>query len=82
MLITALGPRLGLFNSPNMENWFGYKHSSGNIIVKRCLNLQQYQDVVEDSKRSDLVIKVFSPFPAKNREDAIDYILKLDKENE
>ncbi len=59
-----------------MENedllWWGYVHENGSIQVKR------YWDDpsdIQDARESDLVLRVFTPFKANGREEAINYII-------
>lgn len=51
--------------------WWGYVHVNGSVQVKR------YHDSlmdIEDARDSPFVTRVFSPFKAEDREDAIRYI--------
>lgn len=57
----------------NMNNlWWGYIHVNKTIQVKRYFEPLDIQEANE----SPFVEQTFGPFEAKNREDAIDIILK------
>lgn len=51
----------------NTFRWWGYVHENGSIQVKRYFDQQDIDDAIE----SPFVAKVFHPFEAESREDAI-----------
>lgn len=52
--------------------WWGYLHTNGTIQVKRFFDDLDLQDAHE----SPFVERVFPPFKAKNRDDAIRIIME------
>ncbi len=57
--------------------WWGYLHTNGKISVKRYVG--NMNGILEDARYSPFVQRVFSPFEAKDREEAeviINNILK------
>ena len=50
--------------------WWGYLHINGHIQVKRFFDSRD----IDDAKESPFVEKVFMPFPAFSRENAIQQI--------
>ena len=61
-----------------METWWGYKHINGSIQVKRFFGKL---DLVE-ADESPFVRKVFQPFEAEGREDAIKIIKTKESSDE
>ena len=54
--------------------WWGYLHTNGKIQVKRWFNDPRDLD---DAYESPFCDRVFQPFPADSRENAIEHIQKL-----
>jgi len=52
--------------------WWGYLHSSGQIICKRWLG--DHKDYTSDVADNEFVIEVVKPFFASNREEALEII--------
>ena len=52
--------------------WWGYLHTSGTIQVKRYFSELDIKEAIE----SDFCQKVFYPFEADNRENALKHIRK------
>ena len=61
------------FNVNSENQWWGYLHTSGSIQVKRYFDVRD----IQEAKDSDFCEKVFEPFEAHTREDAINHIKKL-----
>lgn len=53
--------------------WWGYLHKNSSIQVKIFIDFLD----IDDAYDSDLVQRVFLPFKANNRDDAINYIKKI-----
>lgn len=56
-----------------MVKWWGYLHENGNILAKRYSDKRD----LDDARESPFVQRVFGPFMAKDRKDAINFIVKL-----
>lgn len=56
--------------------WWGYIHQNDTIQPKRFFD---FRDIIE-AHESPFVKKTYGPFPAKDRNDAIEKIKKLHKE--
>lgn len=54
------------------NKWWGYTHELGSIQVKRYFDMRDILEAME----SDFVDRVFGPFEAENREEAISMIAK------
>lgn len=50
--------------------WWGYVHTSGTIQAKRYFGKED----IAEAKASPFCARVFGPFPAMDRDDAIDTI--------
>lgn len=50
--------------------WWGYLHESGTVQVKRFFDQQDIDEALE----SPFVLRVFGPFEATDRDDAIKHI--------
>jgi len=58
------------------NKWWGYRHMNGSIQVKRF-----FSDLdLTEADESPFVRKVFQPFEAKDRQDAINIITKIIQE--
>lgn len=58
----------------NKQKWWGYIHENGNIQVKPVT--WNIDDMLDDAHESPFCKRVFSPFEATGREDAIEIIKK------
>jgi hypothetical protein len=56
--------------------WWGYKHVSGTLQAKRYF---EPLDIIE-AQESPFCAKVVGPFPAKNRDEALEIVEKLTNE--
>lgn len=56
--------------------WWGYKHVSGTLQAKRYF---EPLDIIE-AQESPFCAKVVGPFPANNREEALQIVEKLTKD--
>ena len=65
----------GLRKHPEDPLWWGYRHINGSYQVKRYFNELDLQDAEE----SNMVGRVFQPFPSKGREEALEEIEEKDK---
>lgn len=50
--------------------WWGYQHVNGEIQVKRFFDARD----IRDAEESNFVKRVFTPFTADSREDALHHI--------
>jgi hypothetical protein len=50
--------------------WWGYLHQNGSLIIKRYLS----EDDVLEALESDFCVKIFNPFWATTRQDALNQI--------
>jgi len=55
------------------NQWWGYVHGNGNIQAKRFFSTED----IHEAKSSPFVLKVFGPFPANNRDEAINNIKEM-----
>lgn len=65
----------GTFQSPKeqLNLWWGYKHTSGTLQAKRYFGALD----VEEARDSPFCEQVVGPFPAKDREDALEQVKQL-----
>ena len=68
----------GVKQLPEDPLWWGYRHSNGSYQVKRYFSKLDLQEAYQSS----FVARIFSEFPAKNREEALKEIKIKDKELE
>ena len=62
-----------------MNEWWAYKHINGSIQVKRLWDEKDMYDATQ----SEFVVKIYKPFLATNRSDALAYIqLKINQNEE
>ena len=54
--------------------WWGYRHINGTYQAKRLFSKED----ISEADNSPMVEKTFGPFEAKDRDDAINQIQKLD----
>lgn len=54
------------------NQWWGYLHTNGNIQVKPAI--WDINDMLADARESPFCERVFEPFEAENREEAIKII--------
>lgn len=59
-----------MMNTDERNLWWGYKHESGTLQAKRYFDSRD----TDEAHESPFVIKVVGPFPATDREDALNYI--------
>lgn len=60
------------------NEWWGYKHTSGAVVVKPFFN---YQDIVE-AVESPFCEQVVGPFKAKDRDEALEIVKSLTDDSE
>lgn len=59
-----------------MKNlWWGYTHENGKVFVKRYFDRRD----IAEAQNSDFVDGIYTPFPAEDREGAIEYINGLEE---
>lgn len=61
-----------------MNQWWGYIHTSGTLQTKRYFGPLD----IEEAVQSPFCSKVFLPFEAKDREEAVKYIKEVLLKNE
>ncbi len=59
----------------NDNLWWGYTHVNGKVFVKRYFDYQEF----DEAQESPFVDGIYTPFPAENREAAIEYINGLEE---
>ncbi len=55
--------------------WWGYVHVDGSIHVKRYFDRRD----IAEAQESDFVAGIYTPFPAADRESAIEYTNALEE---
>ncbi len=59
--------------APSDLTWFGYRHTNSSLQLKRYFSPRDMDEAWE----SDMVLAVFGPFAAKNREDAMKVLMNI-----